>query len=126
MLTSFDGGITAWPSQALHFSVHAGTDDRKVRSTTRLLVTLFPAADGTGDCQQHCRLVPVTRGGRVLHMSPVWRPQAIFWFRTLGILVTTLFIHTLFQQVLNARQRWAWSTFASPPLICCTSSGSWS
>ena len=47
-----------------------------------------------------------------LNMSAIWRPQAVFLFRTLGILVTTLFIHTLFQLVLNARQRYAWSTAA--------------
>ena len=109
MLTSFDGGITG--AAMRYFSVYAGTDDR--RSTTRLLVTFCVLLTGLGIVSSIAAwfLSPVVVG--FLHMSPVWRPQAIFLFRTLGILVTTLFIHTLFQQVLNARQRWAWSTFAS-------------
>ncbi len=109
MLTSFDGGITG--AAARYFAVYAGTDDR--RSTTRLLVTFCVLLTGLGIVSSIAAwfLSPVVVG--FLHMSALWRPQAIFLFRTLGILVTTLFIHTLFQQVLNARQRWAWSTFAS-------------
>ncbi len=56
-------------------------------------------------------LSPVVVG--FLNMSAIWRPQAIFLFRTLGILVTTLFIHTLFQLVLNSRQRYAYTSAAS-------------
>jgi O-antigen/teichoic acid export membrane protein len=109
MLTSFDGGVTG--AAARYFAVYAGTDDR--RSTTSLLVTFCVLLTGVGIVSSIVAwfLSPVVVG--FLHMSPLWRPQAIFLFRTLGILVTTLFIHTLFQQVLNARQRWAWSTFAS-------------
>ncbi len=47
-----------------------------------------------------------------LHMSPCGGRRRSSCSEPSGILVTTLFIHTLFQQVLNARQRWAWSTFA--------------
>jgi O-antigen/teichoic acid export membrane protein len=107
MLTTFDGG--AMSSAARYFSVYAGTDDRV--STTRLLVTFCVILTALGLVLSAAAwfLSPVVVG--FLHMSEIWRPQAIFLFRTLGILVTTLFIHTIFQQVLTARQRWAWNTF---------------
>ena len=108
MLTSFDGGLMGAASR--YFAVYAGTDDR--RSTTRLLVTFCVLLTGLGAVIVAAAwfLSPVVVG--FLNMSAIWRPQAVFLFRTLGILVTTLFIHTLFQLVLNARQRYAWSTAA--------------
>jgi O-antigen/teichoic acid export membrane protein len=108
MLTTFDGG--AMTAAARYFSVYAGTDDKL--STTRLLVTFCVLLTGLGIALSAVAwfLSPVIVN--FLHMSAVWRPQAIFLFRTLGVLVTTLFIHTLFQQVITARQRWAWNTFS--------------
>jgi O-antigen/teichoic acid export membrane protein len=108
MLNSFDGGMMGAAQR--YFSIYAGTDDR--RSTTQLLVTFCLFLTGVGLVISIAAwfLSPVVVG--FLNMSAIWRPQAIFLFRTLGILVTTLFIHTLFQMVLNARQRWAWSTAA--------------
>jgi O-antigen/teichoic acid export membrane protein len=108
MLTSFDGGLMGAASR--YFAVYAGTDDR--RSTTRLLVTFCVLLTGLGAVISAAAwfLSPVVVG--FLNMSAIWRAQAVFLFRTLGILVTTLFIHTLFQLVLNARQRYAWSTAA--------------
>ena len=106
MLTSFDGGVAG--AAGRYFAVYAGTDDR--RSTTQLLVTFCVLLTGLGLVMSTIAwfLSPVVVG--FLNMSAIWRPQAIFLFRTLGILVTTLFIHTLFQLVLNSRQRYAWST----------------
>ena len=108
MLTSFDGGVMGAAQR--YFSIYAGTDDR--RSTTRLLVTFCVLLTGLGVIISTAAwfLSPAVVG--FLNMSAIWRPQAIFLFRTLGILVTTLFIHTLFQFVLNARQRYAWSSAA--------------
>jgi O-antigen/teichoic acid export membrane protein len=109
MLNSFDGGVLGAADR--YFAVYAGTDDR--RSTTQLLVTFCVLLTGVGLVISTAAwfLSPVVVG--FLNMSAIWRPQAIFLFRTLGILVTTLFIHTLFQFVLNARQRYAWSTVAA-------------
>ena len=109
MLNTFDGGVVGAASR--YFSVYAGTDDRK--STTQLLVTFCVLLTGVGLIISTAAwfLSPVVVG--FLNMSAIWRPQAIFMFRTLGILVTTLFIHSLFQMVINARQRYAWTTFAS-------------
>jgi O-antigen/teichoic acid export membrane protein len=106
MLNTFDGGVMGAASR--YFSIYAGTDDR--RSTTELLVTFCVLLIGIGLIISTAAwfLSPVVVG--FLNMSDIWRPQAIFLFRTLGILVTTLFIHTLFQMVLTARQRYAWST----------------
>ncbi len=106
MLNSFDGGVIGAASR--YFSIYAGTDDR--RSTTELLVTFCVLLTGLGLLMSTAAwfLSPVVVG--FLNMSDIWRPQAIFLFRALGILVTTLFIHTLFQMVLSARQRYAWST----------------
>ena len=106
ILSSFDGGVMG--AAARYFSVYAGTDDRT--STTRLLVTFCVLLTGLGVVISAAAwfLSPVVVG--LLNMSPVWRPQTVFLFRTLGILVTTLFIHTLFQMVLTSRQRYAWST----------------
>jgi O-antigen/teichoic acid export membrane protein len=108
MLNTFDGGVVGAASR--YFSVYAGTDDRK--STTQLLVTFCVLLTVLGIIISTAAwfLSPVVVG--FLNMSAIWRPQAIFLFRTLGILVTTLFIHSLFQLVLNARQRYAWSTAA--------------
>ena len=108
MLNTFDGGVTG--AAGRYFSVYAGTDDRK--STTQLLVTFCVVLTGLGIVISTAAwfLSPAVVG--FLNMSAIWRPQAIFLFRTLGILVTTLFIHTLFQMVLTARQRYAWSTAA--------------
>ena len=91
--------------------MYAGTDDR--RSTTQLLVTFCVLLTGQGSsCSTTAWfLSPVVVG--FLNMSAIWRPQAIFLFRTLGILVTTLFIHTLFQLVLNSRQRYAYTSATS-------------
>jgi O-antigen/teichoic acid export membrane protein len=109
MLNSFDGGVMGAAQR--YFSIYAGTDDRK--STTQLLVTFCLLLTGLGIIISTAAwfLSPVVVG--FLNMSAIWRPQAIFLFRTLGILVTTLFIHTLFQFVLNSRQRYAWTSVAS-------------
>ncbi len=106
MLTSFDGGVLGAAQR--YFSIYAGTDDR--RSTTQLFVTFCVLLTGLGLIISTAAwfLSPVVVG--FLNMSAIWRPQAIFLFRTLGILVTTLFIHTLFQYVLSSRQRYAWSS----------------
>ncbi|HTT92304.1 MAG TPA: polysaccharide biosynthesis C-terminal domain-containing protein [Acidimicrobiales bacterium] len=108
MLNSFDGGMMGAAQR--YFSIYAGTDDRK--STTELLTTFCVLLTVLGIVISTAGwfLSPVIVG--FLNMSAVWRPQTIFLFRTLGVLVTTLFVHTLFQFVLNARQRWAWSTAA--------------
>ena len=109
MLNSFDGG--AMGAAQRYFSIYAGTDDR--RSTTQLLVTFCVLLTVVGIVISTAAwfLSPVVVG--FLNMSAIWRPQAIFLFRTLGLLVTTLFIHTLFQLVLNSRQRYAYTSAAS-------------
>jgi O-antigen/teichoic acid export membrane protein len=109
MLSSFDGGVMGAAQR--YFSIYAGTDDRK--STTQLLVTFCVLLTCLGLLISTAAwfLSPVVVG--FLNMSAIWRPQAIFLFRTLGILVTTLFIHTLFQFVINSRQRYAYTSAAS-------------
>lgn len=109
MLTSFDGGVLGAAQR--YFAVYAGTDDR--RSTTQLLVTFCVVLSGVGIVMSTAAWFLAPLIVALLHMSDIWRPQAVFLFRTLGILCTTLFLHTLFQYVLNARQRYAWSTFSS-------------
>ncbi len=108
MLTSFDGGVLGAAQR--YFAIYAGTDDRM--STTALLTTFCVLLTVLGIVISTIAwfLSPVIVG--FLNMSAIWRPQAIFLFRTLGILVTTLFVHTLFQYVLNARQRYAWSSIS--------------
>ena len=105
----FDGGPIA--SAGRYFSIFAGADDRK--STTQLLVTscLLVVALGTVFSLGGWFLSPLVVN--LFPMSASLRPQAVFLLRALGILLLTGFVHALFQQVLNARQRYAWSTQAS-------------
>ena len=85
IFSSFDGGVMG--AAARYFSVYAGTDDRT--STTRLLVTFCVLLTGLGVVISAAAwfLSPVVVG--LLNMSPIWRPQTVFLFRTLDILVTT-------------------------------------
>lgn len=106
---SLDGGVMGTAGR--YFAVYAATDDR--RSTTRLLVTFCLAVSAFGLLLSVVTwfLAPPVVG--VLSMSNSLRAQAVFLLRTFGILALTSFVHTLFQQVLNSRQRYAWSTQAS-------------
>jgi len=94
-----------------YFSIYAATDDR--RATTRLLVTscLLVCALGAGISVLTWYLSPVVVG--VLSMSRELRAQAVFLLRTFGILALTGFVHTIFQHVITARQRYAWSSQSS-------------
>jgi O-antigen/teichoic acid export membrane protein len=104
-----DGGVSGTAGR--YFAVYAATDDR--RSTTRLLVTscLAVCAFGLLLSVVIWFLAPLVVS--VLSMSSSLRGQAVFLLRTFGILALTSFVHSLFQQVINSRQRWAWSSQSS-------------
>jgi O-antigen/teichoic acid export membrane protein len=106
---TMDGGVMGTAGR--YFAIYAATDDR--RSTTRLLVTFCLAVCAFGLLLSVVTwfLAPLVVG--VLSMSSSLRAQAVFLLRTFGILGLTSFVHTLFQQVLNSRQRYAWSTQSS-------------
>ena len=120
MLTSFDGGVMG--AAARYFAVYAGTDDR--RSTTRLLVTFCVLLTGLGIVISIAAwfLSPVVVG--FLNMSAVWRPQAIFLFRTLGLLVTTFSSTRCSSKYSTPVSAGRGAPLPASPLICSTSSGS--
>lgn len=109
VLSNLDGGVMGTAGR--YFAIYAATDDR--RSTTRLLFTfgLMICALGLLLSLLTWFLSPLVVG--VLSMSSSLRGEAVFLLRTFGILALTSFLHSLFQQVLNARQRYAWSSQSS-------------
>jgi len=100
-LGSLNGGLGSVASR--YFPIYAGADDRV--STTRLLmtllvfVTLFGCAAGIVDWFVSPLIV------RALSMSPALRPESLFYFRTLGVLITFGFAHQVVASVIVARQR---------------------
>jgi O-antigen/teichoic acid export membrane protein len=99
-MSSLTGGFNGTANR--YFPVYAGADDRV--ATTRLFVTLmmlvlaFGVIAGVVDWF----VSPLIVDG--LSMSPSLRPESLFLFRTLGILLTTGAAHSLVQAVAMARQ----------------------
>ena len=106
LLTSFDGGIGA--TALRYFGVYAGRDDRV--STTRLLLTLslLIVVAGVAVSIVDWFVSPVL--ARSLDMPATLRPEATFFLRTIGLLVTFSFLHGLFNGVVQARYRFALTT----------------
>ncbi len=100
-LSTLNGGLGATAYR--YFPIYAGTDDKV--GTTRLLVTflLFVLIGGTILTVVDWFVAPVIVNA--LSMSPALRPESVFLFRTLGILVTFGLAHQLVQAVIVARQR---------------------
>jgi O-antigen/teichoic acid export membrane protein len=107
--SSLDGGAGGTASR--YFAIYAARDDRI--ATTRLLLTLGVAITGIGLMCSAATwfLAPVI--STLLPMSAALRPQAVLLLRIFGLLALSGLLHSLFQQVLNARQRWAWSSQTS-------------
>ena len=123
MLTSFDGGVMG--AAARYFAVYAGTDDR--RSTTQAARHLLRAADGCGDCHQHRRLVPVARGSRLpQHVSDL-AATGHFLVPHLGHPRHDAFHpHAVPASPKRRANDGRGAPLPASPLICSTSSGSWS
>ncbi len=98
---SFNGGLLG--AAGRYFPVYAGSDDRE--ATTRLLFTfgLMVLVLGTLVSGIDWLISPL-----IVHALPMrvgLRPEAVFLFRTLGILITFALLHSLVQAVVTARQR---------------------
>jgi O-antigen/teichoic acid export membrane protein len=100
-LGSLNGGLGATANR--YFPIYAGADDRV--ATTRLFVTflLFVTCIGSVVGVVDWFVSPVIV--RSLSMSPSLRPESLFLFRTLGVLLTLALAHQLVQSVVVARQR---------------------
>ncbi|HTW06353.1 MAG TPA: lipopolysaccharide biosynthesis protein, partial [Acidimicrobiales bacterium] len=98
---TFNGGLIGTANR--YFPIYAGRDDRV--ATTRLLVSflLLVLAFGVVAGVIDWFVSPVIV--RLLSMSPSLRPETVFLFRTIAILVTFGFAHMLVQAVITARQR---------------------
>lgn len=109
MFSNLDGG--AMGTAGRYFNVYAARDDRK--QTTRLLTTFALIVIGVGFVISVAAWFVAPLVARVLSMPATLRPQAVFLFRTFGVLALTGFLHQIFQAVLSARQRYAWSNLSS-------------
>ena len=75
--------------------------------------TFCETLDRSRDCHQRCRLVPVAYRREFPEYVSDLATTGDFLVPYSGPPGHDTLHHTLFQQVLNSRQRWAWSTFAS-------------
>jgi O-antigen/teichoic acid export membrane protein len=90
-----------------YFALYAGRDDRV--KTTETLVTMigFLVVLAGVVTLVSWWAAPALMGAFGVHGS--LRPEGIFLFRTLGILIGAGFLHNLFNAVINARQRYAFT-----------------
>ena len=90
-----------------YFALYAGRDDRV--KTTQALVTIgsFLAVLGVVITAASWWVAPLLM--TVFGVHGGLKPEGIFLLRTVGILVATSYIHNLFNAVVNARQRYAFT-----------------
>jgi O-antigen/teichoic acid export membrane protein len=109
MFSNLDGG--AMGTAGRYFNVYAARDDRK--ETTRLLTTFCVMVIAVGLVISAAAWFTAPLVAGLLSMPKNLQPQAVFLFRTFGILAIAGFLHQVFQAVLSARQRYAWSSQSS-------------
>jgi O-antigen/teichoic acid export membrane protein len=100
-LGSLNGGLASTANR--YFPIYAGADDRV--ATTKLLVTFMVFVLGIGAVMSVADWFVSPFIVRALSMSPGLRPESLFLFRTLGVLLTFGLLHQLVQSVVLARQR---------------------
>ncbi len=98
---SFNGGLLG--AAGRYFPVYAGADDRE--ATTRLLVTFSLLVLGLGAIVSGTDWVVSPFIVDALSMRAALRPEALFLFRVMGLLITFSLLHSLVQAVVTARQR---------------------
>lgn len=108
-LTSFDGGIATTAQR--FFSIYAGRDDRV--TSTRLLCTLAAIVVVAGGALSAADWVLSPVIAALFRMPTQYRPEAVFLLRTFGVLVTISLLHGLFVSLLQARQRYSWTSKAT-------------
>lgn len=123
----FGGGLGG--TMGRYFALYAGRDDRV--KTTQALVTIgaFLTVLGGVVTAVSWWLAPPLMG--VFGVRGALWPEGVFLLRTVGILVAVSFIHNLFNAVVNARQRYAFTntltvvTFAAGSLgsVLCVMTG---
>jgi O-antigen/teichoic acid export membrane protein len=107
-LSTFDGGIRGTAQR--YFGVYAGQND--VRRTTQLMVTLLLLISAFGVVLSAVGWLLAPPIVSLLRMPANLRPESVFLFRTLGMLVTFGFLHNIFVGLLQSRHRFAYITKA--------------
>lgn len=104
MVASFVGSLAGGlPGTAQrYFPMYAGADDRL--ATTRLLTTLIALILGAGMVLSVLDWFVSPLIVDSLSMSHNLRPETLFLFRTLGVLVTFGWMHSVIASVVNARR----------------------
>lgn len=102
-LGTFAGGLNG--TAARYFPVYAGADDRV--ATTRLFTTFMVMILALGSVLAVIDWFVSPLAVDALSMSRNLRPESLFLFRTLCILITATAAHGLVQLVATARQRFA-------------------
>lgn len=102
-LGTFASGLNG--TAARYFPVYAGADDKV--ATTRLFTTFMVMILALGSVLAVADWFLSPMIVNALSMSPNLRPESLFLFRTLCILVTASAAHGLVQLVATARQRFA-------------------
>ncbi len=103
-LGTFDGGIKGTAQR--YFGVYAGQGD--VRKSTELLFTLLIVISAFGIVVSTVGWFVAPTIVSVIDVPIRYRPESIFLFRTLGVLLTFSFIHNLFVSILQAHFRFAY------------------
>ena len=103
-LSTFDGGTRATAQR--YFALYAGNDDEG--STTRLLVTLLCLIAGFGVVLSFLSWYLAAPLVSAFGVATRYRPESVFLFRTLGVLVAFTFFHNLFVAILQSRSRFAY------------------
>lgn len=112
LISSLDLGLKG--ASRRYFAVYAGSND--VAAATRMLVTMLAGLATLGVFISLTGWLVAPLLLDALKMPRSLRPEAVFLFRTLGILLTITFIHTLFSGILQGRHRFA--LIANAGLAC--------
>ena len=91
-----------------YFALYAGRDDRVKTTETLITVSALLVLLGTVATFVVWWAAPLLLGAFGVHGS--LKPEGVFMLRTLGLLVTASFFHNLFSAVVNARQRYAFTS----------------
>ncbi len=94
-----------------YFALYAAKDDKIKTTQTLLTISGLLLALGLVATALSWWLAPPVMS--LFHVEGSLRPQGVFLIRTLGILVMTGFLHNAFASVVNARQRYAFTSMTS-------------
>lgn len=103
ILSSFDGGLTK--TTIRFFSMYAATDDRRKTTQTLVTVVLFIVSAGLVVSGPAWFIAPSFV--HLLSMPHIYRPETVFFLRTVVALIALGFVRNVIASVITARQHFA-------------------